>query len=97
MNDADLVDGPDAAGQSLDAGSGAIRVAKPLGIDFRKSSYTLITTVGDGANTSEPAPITVTIPEQLDMCLLVVDVKVPKKLAPLLLQLGASIGSCRAR
>jgi hypothetical protein len=39
----------------------------------------------------------VTIPEQLNMCLLVVDVRVPKKLAPLLLQLGASLGSCRAR
>jgi endo-1,4-beta-xylanase len=92
-----LIGGTGAALFAIQPASGAIRVAKPTGIDFRKSSYTLVTTVGDGANTSEPASITVAIPQQLNMCLLIVDVKVPKKLAPLLLQLGASLGSCRAR
>ena len=41
-----IIGGTGAAVFAIQPTSGAIRVAKPLGIDFRKSSYTLVTTVG---------------------------------------------------
>jgi endo-1,4-beta-xylanase len=82
---------------AIDATSGAIRAARPLSIDFRRSQYTLIVNVTDGLNTSAPQPLTVSIPDKVRMCLLVVDVRVPKKIAPTLLRLGATLGSCRMR
>lgn len=81
---------------AIDPSSGAIRAKRPTAIDFRKSSYALTASVSDGLNTSAPQSITIRIANQLNVCLLVVDLRVPKSLAPLLLKFGGSLGSCRA-
>lgn len=81
---------------AIDPSSGAIRAKRPTAIDFRKSSYALTASVSDGLNTSAPQSITIRIANQLNVCLLVVDLRVPKPLAPLLLKFGGSLGSCRA-
>jgi hypothetical protein len=74
---------------------GAVRINRPLLIDFRRSSYTLQVTVSDGANTSVSRPVTVPIPNKVKMCQWGHNVIVPKSGAPLLLWLGGTLGKCR--
>jgi endo-1,4-beta-xylanase len=78
----------------IDPASGAVRINRPLLIDFRRSSYTLQVTVGDGAGTSAPEPVTIVIPNKLKMCVRGHDVVVPKVGAYLVLWLGGSLGVC---
>jgi endo-1,4-beta-xylanase len=78
----------------IDAATGAVRVNRPLLIDFRKSSYTVLAAVSDGTNTSAPQALTVTIPNKVKMCELGHNVVVPKAAAWLLLWLGGSLGTC---
>ena len=92
-----IVSGDPASAFAIDDKTGALRVARPTAIDFRRSGYTLGTRASDGVNTSAPASVTVTIPERVQVCLLFVDVQVPKRSAPALLKLGASLGRCRAK
>jgi hypothetical protein len=77
--------------------AGELQIARPLLIDWRKTSYTLVTTVSDGANTSAATPVTVVIPKRVDMCLFdVIKLEVPKATAPLVFLLGGELGSCFA-
>jgi endo-1,4-beta-xylanase len=74
---------------------GELVVARPLLIDWRKTSYNLVATVGDGAHTSAPEALAVRIPKRLDMCLFdVIRLEVPKKSAPLVFLLGGELGAC---
>jgi endo-1,4-beta-xylanase len=75
--------------------AGELQVARPLLIDWRKTSYTLGTTVSDGINTSAATPVTVVIPKRVDMCLFdIIKLEVPKATAPLVFLLGGELGSC---
>jgi endo-1,4-beta-xylanase len=77
-------------------GTGHLQVNRPLLVDWRKSSYTLGTSVRDGANTSPVQAVQVTIPNRVNLCLLdAIRLEAPKASAPLLILLGADIGSCR--
>jgi endo-1,4-beta-xylanase len=79
----------------LTPSAGELQVARPLLIDWRKTSYTLGTTVSDGTNTSAATPVTVVIPKRVDMCLLdIIKLEVPKATAPLVFLLGGDLGSC---
>ncbi len=74
---------------------GELVVARPLSIDWRRTSYNVVATVSDGANTSAPAAVTVVIPPRVDMCLFdIIKLEVPKASAPLVFLLGGSLGSC---
>lgn len=95
LRDWQIVGGNGAGIFAIDPASGAISIARPLSIDFRRSQYTLTAAVSDGLHVSAPQSLTVSIPDKVRMCLLVVDVRVPKKTAPTLLRLGASLGACR--
>jgi hypothetical protein len=79
----------------IDPTTGAIRINRPLVIDFRRTSYTLLTGVSDGVNTSAPQAITITIPNKVKMCELGHNVVVPKAAAWVLLWLGGSLGTCQ--
>jgi endo-1,4-beta-xylanase len=79
----------------IDAGTGTVRINRPLLIDFRRTSYTLQLTVGDGVNTSAAQALSVPIPNKVKMCQWGHDVVVPKAGATLLLWLGGSLGKCR--
>jgi len=92
-----IVGGTGASIFAINASTGTLIAARPTAIDFRKSSYTVLARVSDGANTSEPQTVTLNIPNQIDLCILIVEVQVPKQLASLALKLGASLGDCRAR
>jgi hypothetical protein len=51
--------------------------------------------VSDGANTSAVQTVLVTIPSRVDLCLLeVLALEAPKNTVPLLILLGAELGSC---
>jgi hypothetical protein len=74
---------------------GELMVARPLAIDWRRTSYNLVATVGDGVHTSAPVALAVLIPNRLDMCLFdVIRLEVPKKSAPLVFLLGGELGAC---
>jgi endo-1,4-beta-xylanase len=76
--------------------TGQLDVGRPLNIDYRRSSYTLGMTVGDGKFTSAPQPVSISIPSRLKMCLLnVLKLDVPKATAPLVIRLGGELGACR--
>jgi endo-1,4-beta-xylanase len=76
--------------------AGTLQVARPLLIDWRKSSYSLGIRVSDGANTSAVQGVQVTIPNRVDLCLLnAIRLQAPKAAVPVLILLGADIGSCR--
>lgn len=92
-----IVGGTGASLFSIDPTTGALIAARPTKIDFRKSSYTVITQVSDGEKTSQPRTVSINIPNQIDLCVVVVEVEVPKSLVPLALKLGAQLGDCRAR
>jgi endo-1,4-beta-xylanase len=75
---------------------GTLEVARPLFIDWRKTSYTLGTTVTDGANTSAVESVVVDIPKRVEFCIAnVIRVEVPKTTAPLAVLLGGQLGDCR--
>ena len=77
------------------SGTGELQVARPLLVDWRKTAYTLGSTVSDGANTSAVQSVQVTIPNRVNLCLLnVIKLEAPKNTAPLLILLGAQLGSC---
>jgi endo-1,4-beta-xylanase len=76
--------------------SGQLVIAKPLLIDWRKNSYKLVATVGDGVNTSATQVITVVIPSRVKMCLGSVRLDIPKESASGILLAGGELGSCTA-
>jgi endo-1,4-beta-xylanase len=81
----------------IDAATGAIRINRPLLIDFRRSSYTLQLTVGDGAGTSTAEAVTIVIPNKVKMCVSHHSVVVPKVAAWLVLAFGGELGTCPAQ
>jgi endo-1,4-beta-xylanase len=77
-------------------GTGNLQVGRPLLVDWRRTSYTLGTRVSDGANNSAVQTVQVTIPNRVNLCLLnAIRLEAPKATAPLLILLGADLGSCR--
>jgi endo-1,4-beta-xylanase len=75
---------------------GELQIARPLSIDWRKTSYNLAATVSDGTFTSPVQGVTVVIPKRVDMCLFdFIRLDVPKATAPLVILLGGDLGSCR--
>ena len=75
--------------------AGVLLVARPLSIDWRRTSYSLGTRVSDGANTSAVQTVLVTIPSRVDLCMLeALALEAPKNTVPLLILLGAELGSC---
>jgi endo-1,4-beta-xylanase len=79
---------------AIDPASGAVRITRPLFLDFRRSSYTLQVTVGDGAGTSAPAAVTITIPNKLRMCAFGHNLLVPRAGASLVILVGGTLGRC---
>jgi endo-1,4-beta-xylanase len=78
--------------------AGYLIVKRPLLVDWRKSSYSLASTVSDGTNTSAVQSVQVTIPNRVNLCLAnVIRLEAPKASAPLLILLGADIGTCSRR
>ena len=76
--------------------TGSLQVARPLLVDWRRTSYSLGSTVSDGANTSDAQTVQVTIPNRVNLCLLnAIKLEAPKAAAPVLILLGAEIGSCK--
>jgi len=74
---------------------GELQIARPLLIDWRKTSYNVIATVSDGSNTSPAQGLTVVIPKRVGMCLFdFIRLEVPKATAPLVFLLGGDLGSC---
>ena len=81
---------------TIDAASGALKIKRPLLIDFRQSSYTVRVTVTDGLNVSPEQQIDIAIPRKITVCLLgVLQLDVPKLTVPLLLRNGAALGACK--
>ncbi|HEV7607212.1 MAG TPA: endo-1,4-beta-xylanase [Steroidobacteraceae bacterium] len=80
----------------LRANSGVLEVARPLFVDWRKTSYLLTAKVSDGTNTSAVQGVTVNIPKRVNFCLVnFIRVEVPKATAPLAVLLGGELGDCR--
>jgi hypothetical protein len=77
--------------------TGLLHAYRPLAIDWSRSSYSLTLQTSDGASTSAQQSVQITIPSRVKTCLYVVDVTVPKKLTPVVLLLGGTLGSCAAR
>jgi endo-1,4-beta-xylanase len=76
--------------------SGALQIARPKLVDWRKTAYSLGTTVSDGTTTSAIQVVQVTIPDRVSLCLLnFIGIEVPKAAVRALIDLGAEIGSCR--
>ena len=76
--------------------AGNLTVARPLLVDWRRTSYTLGSSVGDGTNTSAVEAVQVIIPNRVNLCLLNrIDLDVPKLAAPALILFGARLGSCQ--
>ena len=64
-------------------------------VDWRRTSYSLGSTVSDGANTSANQAVVVTIPNRVNLCLAnSIRLEAPKATAPLLILLGAQLGTC---
>jgi len=77
---------------------GDLAVNRPLLIDWRKSSYSLAMTVGDGTFASAIQSVQITIPNRVRLCLGgAIALEAPKSAAPLLILLGAKLGSCGSR
>jgi len=75
--------------------TGNLQVARPLLIDWRKTSYTLGSTVSDGTNVSAAQGVQVTIPNRVNLCLFnFINLDSPKAAAPVLILLGSELGSC---
>ena len=60
-----IVGGSGAGIFALDPATGSLTIAKPLDIDFSRTRYEIVVTVGDGFKTSEPQTVTITIPEKI--------------------------------
>jgi hypothetical protein len=72
-----------------------LQVGRPLLIDWRRTSYSLATTVSDGTSVSAVEPVIVTIPNRVNLCLAnVIKIEAPKATAPLLILLGSTLGTC---
>jgi endo-1,4-beta-xylanase len=81
---------------AIDANTGLLTIKRPLMIDFKRTSYSVLATVTDGQNTSAPQEITIAIPRKVTMCLLtLVQLEVPKEAAALLIRGGAALGACK--
>jgi hypothetical protein len=77
------------------SGTGNLQVGRPLSVDWRRTSYTLGSRVSDGTNNSAVQAVQVTIPNRVNLCLLdAIGLEAPKTTVPLLILLGADIGSC---
>jgi endo-1,4-beta-xylanase len=77
--------------------SGNLQISRPLLIDWRKTSYSLGSRVSDGDNISAVQTVLVTIPSRVNLCLAnTIRLEAPKNTAPLLILLGATLGSCPA-
>jgi endo-1,4-beta-xylanase len=88
--------GGDAGGIfAIERTSGKIRVAQPLNVDFGRTEYTILVTVNDGANTSEPQSQSIVIPDQIKVCKGGKTHSVPKAEAMKWLRGGAGLGACR--
>jgi endo-1,4-beta-xylanase len=75
--------------------AGTLQVARPLLVDWRRTSYTLASTVSDGTNTSAVQSVQVTLPNRVNLCLAnVIRLEAPKATVPLLILLGSELGSC---
>ena len=75
--------------------AGNLTVAQPLLVDWSRTSYTLGSSVGDGANTSAVETVQVIIPDRVKLCLQNrIDLSVPKQAASGLILAGARLGSC---
>jgi endo-1,4-beta-xylanase len=75
--------------------SGNLEIGRPLLIDWRRTSYSLGSTVSDGTNISANQTVQVTIPSRVKLCLSnTINLEAPKNTAPLLIQLGAQLGAC---
>jgi endo-1,4-beta-xylanase len=79
---------------AIERTSGKIQVAQPLGVDFSRTQYTLLLTVGDKVNTSATESFLVTIPEQIQICRNGKTDRVPKSQAAKWLRKGAGLGPC---
>ena len=91
-----IVGGTGAKLFAIGASNGVIRASRPLSIDWRKSSYSLVLQTSDGANTSPQQALTITIPSRVTTCLYGLQITAPKQLTPIALLLGGTLGSCRA-
>jgi endo-1,4-beta-xylanase len=75
--------------------NGVLEVARPLLIDWRKTSYVLSAKVSDGTFTSAPETVTVNIPKRVELCFgNILRLEVPKATAPLAILLGSQLGDC---
>lgn len=80
----------------LRANTGVLEVARPLLVDWRRTSYSLTAKVSDGVNTSAAQAVVVNIPKRVELCLAnVIRLEVPKATAPLAILLGSELGNCR--
>jgi GH35 family endo-1,4-beta-xylanase len=52
---------------AVDPATGSISIAKPLDIDFTRTSYEIVVSVSDGFKSSEPQTVTITIPRKIDV------------------------------
>ena len=74
----------------------SLEVARPLLVDWRKTSYALTATVSDSVHTSPVQGVVVNIPKRVNFCLLnVINLQVPKASAPLAVLLGGELGGCQ--
>ncbi len=81
---------------AIDGNTGLLTIKRPLMIDFKRTSYSVLATVTDGQNTSAPQEIVIAIPRKVTMCLLtLVQLEVPKEAAALLIRGGAALGACK--
>jgi len=77
--------------------AGNLQIVRPLLIDWRRTSYSLGSTVSDGTHVSAVQTVQVEIPNRVNLCLAnTIKLEAPKNTAPLLILLGASLGSCSA-
>jgi hypothetical protein len=91
-----VVGGSGASVFAIDAATGLLTIKRPLMIDFRLASYSVLATVSDGQNTSAQQEIVIAIPRKVTMCLLtLIQVDVPKEAAALLIRHGAALGACK--
>jgi endo-1,4-beta-xylanase len=91
-----IVGGTGANLFAIGPSNGVIRASRPLSIDWRKTSHTLALKTSDGANISPQQSVTITIPKRVKTCLNGLDITTQKQTVPLLLLLGATLGTCSA-
>jgi hypothetical protein len=92
-----VVGGTGASVFTIDPATGVLQIKAPLLIDFSLPGYSVLATVSDGVNTSEPQTINVVIPANVRMCQNNKAITVAKSSAMALLRQGASLGGCGPR